>query len=124
MIPLIVALTFNFSGVDTVVVDSIEVNHLHDGNGNLFFTQIIFWDVTNDGRVVCQGYRVAKQCIISGDSVYIPGKRIYTSEKDIKVPRYGPGKIVRFTAQSESWTDYDPELEARNDWPMWRRSVK
>lgn len=106
MIPLLLALTFNFSGVDTVVVDSIEINHLHDGNGCFFLHQVVFWDVTTDGRRVCQGWKNLQNCRISGNTVYLSGKRI------------------RFTSQSESWTDFDPELEARNDWPMYRRSVK
>jgi hypothetical protein len=98
--------SFQFSGVDTVKVDAIEVNHLHDGRGGFFFTQVIFWDVLKNGERVCQGWRNIDKCVISGDTVFLDGRK------------------VRFSSRDKSWTDDDPEVAARRFWPVWRRSVK
>jgi hypothetical protein len=68
LLVLLISATFEFSGVDTVVVDAIEINHLHDGNGCFFLHQVIFWDITSDGRRVCQGWKDIKHCTILRDA--------------------------------------------------------
>lgn len=96
-----------YNDYNTVVVDVVEVNAVIDTNtGDVRLRQVIFWDISTSNRRICQGWKLDSKCQIAGNTCYT---------KDTK---------VRFKTLEISLTDYDPELEARGEWPTQWRSVK
>lgn len=105
---LLVLGTVPFYGPVETTVDSIEVNHFFDENGKPIFSQIILWE-HSEQWVTLIAWRLLK-C-----SRMVPVRR-----GEFYEVLWHDGVIlrrVRSRAWFETWTQYDPELLARNKMP-------
>lgn len=101
--------------VKRYTTDSIELNHFYNNEGKLNFSQVIFWEWSEDDQethvrhwVLLKGNRRpvidhARRCVS------------FTWEEDSHY------KTVRANAFHESWTLWDPELDDRSVWGSVKR---
>lgn len=97
-------------------VDLIEVNHFHDDQARLVFDQIIFyeWDA-REGRHEVQAWRLLKS------NNQRPQRDYTTGDYRAKWMDGETLREVRALAIRETWTNTDPELEARQTLAKERR---
>ena len=92
-------------------VDVIEINHVV-AEGVLVFTQVIYWRWEADNRLHAAAWRrvEAKHRVNRVNGIYTD---TWTHE----------GKLykVRSRGFRERWSDFDPELLDRKEWPECRR---
>lgn len=98
-------------------VDLVEVNHFYDENGKRVFDQLIFYD----WRPVQGDYAVRAWRLMKSEQQY-PVKdwrrnewSVTWTECDFQL------RQVRARCFRETWTQYDPELAARDGLPKERR---
>jgi hypothetical protein len=92
-----------FSPQPTNRVDVIELNHFYDcQTGQEVFKQWLFWDL-KDGEWELIDWRLCKGETLQGDLLLVDGK------------------LVRGESFRETWTDFDPELAARETTPKEKR---
>ena len=97
--------------VQTETVDVIELNHVVD-DGEVRFTQMIYWRWESDGRLHAAAWRrVAENHYVC---------QVGTHCRD-EWQRDGVTHVVRGETYRERWSQYDPELEDRKEWPQSRR---
>lgn len=106
--------------VDTLFVedrvDVIEINHFHDDDAKLIFSQIVFYEWRSDlAAFVVRDWRLLKgQC-----PRRLPGGGGY-------VVTWADGEVwrkVRSRMLVENWTQYDPELLNRELLPKEKRRI-
>jgi hypothetical protein len=106
---------------ETVVresVDLIEANRLYDDNGRLVFEQQIFWDWKGDHFEV-RDWRLVKQ-----ESQH-PVRDFATGGWCVLWQDGETMRRVDCKATRETWTQYDPELVAREKFPKeFRRELR
>ena len=94
--------------------DVIEINSLYDGEGGLVFQQIIFWDW--GGRT---GRRVVAWRLWK-DPTKTPTRK-HTGEWEVV---WQDGKVLRRVTACcfrRTWTQFDPELADRKNFPRDKR---
>lgn len=100
-------------------VDLIEVNHYHDDEAKLVFTQIIFFDWCDYTlRFQVRDWRLLKQKAQYPQLDYATGEYVaeWHDEKTRGVLREVRAKMLR-----ETWTWWDPELDERANLPPEQR---
>ena len=92
-------------------VDVIEINHVV-AEGVLVFTQVIYWRWENDNRLHAAAWRrvEAEHRVNRVSGIYSDTWR-----------RDGINYRVRSRGFRERWSDLDPELLDRKEWPECRR---
>ena len=96
-------------------VDIVEINHVHDANGRLVLTQLIFWD-WEDGQFQVVGWKM-KGSIRPPERASGGFKTIWADKHRLRV--------VSSHSTRETWTQYDPEVAARKTLPKRaRRGLK
>lgn len=86
-------------------VDVIELNHFCDcQTGKEVFRQWIFWEM-RQGELELVDWRLCKGEAFSGGSLLVDGK------------------LVKGESFRETWTDFDPELAAREKTPKEKRKL-
>ncbi len=94
-------------------VDLVEVNHVHNEQGNPTITQLIFWQ---HGHV--RAWRLLKHCN------HRPEHDAHRGEWVTIFQDGGLLREVRSTAFRESWTQYDVERIERDRLPQeWRAGL-
>lgn len=102
--------------------DAVEINHYYDGQGNLLYDQIIFYDWSDRyGRFVIQDGRrfrvkpdIAKNWKRNDYAVtWTVGDGQDTGTRSVKV------KFLR----DETWTQHDPMVEDQQDRPASERRL-
>lgn len=91
--------------------DVIEVNRYHDADGNLVFTQVIFWEWSGeDFRVFA--WRMVKS---PRQLPVVEHRQGYTANPGYKMTWIDNGHLrsVRSPSVRYTWTQYDPELRDR-----------
>lgn len=100
-----------------IVVDTIELNRVYDGEGRLVLTQFVAWSICRDGMRHVDGWRLVRD------------------EYDQPVLRHGrwvidvlgtSGKPVEVAASGfrDTYTQHDPEREDLAIWPQEKRRLK
>lgn len=92
-------------------VDVIEINHAYSGE-SLTFTQVIYWRWEKDNRLHAVAWRR-----VEAEYRVNRVQGIYRDEWTRDGVRYK----VRSKGFRERWSDYDPELLDRKEWPVSRR---
>lgn len=105
-------------------VDCVEVNHFYGEQGRLIFDQAIFYDWSPaDERYQVRDWRLVK------NPAQIPTRDWARGvDPQDRVPRYTAtwldGEVLRRVeadSYRETWTQYDPELLEREQFPKERR---
>lgn len=125
MIPVILALAVLSSASEQQIVivgqcDLVELNHYYDGQGEKIFDQLIFWDWSDRW-----GFHVRDWRFIH------PGVIVDRHRRGVAVlfrdTKHGNLYDVRATSYRETWTQHDPEVADKKNWPdsarkrmMWR----
>ena len=90
--------------------DLLELNHHYDDDGEHVFTQLIFWQWShNRFEVVAWQFKKDAQ-------IYRVGRRWRCVWQNNGVTR-----VVTAAAYSETWTQHDPEVDARAVLPVCER---
>lgn len=101
MLPTIVAIVALSLGPEPVVIEDtaavIEHNRMYDDDAKQVFEQFIFWD---EDRLVID-FRVVKR------------RPVWLRDGSLLLADHGVVRRIRTTARSNSWTQFDPELENR-----------
>lgn len=115
ILPLLLTVVISMVPVDSVVrdtVDLIEVNHVYDDRGRLVLQQVIFWDWHADrGRFHVVAWRMLRE------TGQIPRR---DWQQDDYFCLWYDGDVlreVRAPSRSETWTQFDPELDDRQELP-------
>ncbi len=95
-------------------VDRVEVNHYYGADGELTFTQLIFYE-WESGKWIIRDWRLVDQ-----PGMY-PRKDPRSGCYRITWDDKGIMREVRTRSKTETWTDYDPEMIGRRDCPTDRR---
>ena len=92
-------------------VDVLEINHVV-AEGVLVFTQVIYWRWEADNRLHAAAWRrvEAEHRVDRRGGIYTD-----TWTRDGKIYK------VRSRGFRERWSDFDPELMDRKEWPECRR---
>ena len=92
-------------------VDVLEINHVV-ADGVLVFTQVIYWRWEADNRLHASAWRrvEAEHRVNRRGGIYTD-----TWTRDGKIYK------VRSRGFRERWSDFDPELMDRKEWPECRR---
>lgn len=100
-------------------VDLVEVNHFHDGQAKLLFSQLLFWQWhERDGKFHIVDWRLVK-------SEAMEPRRDYARRR--YVATIPAGQFSDRTCEvwaddyRETWTQVDPELIDRESWPIEKR---
>lgn len=88
--------------VDTC--DQLEINHHYDQEGRFIFTQHIFRRLNREGKYEIVDWRLEK-----GTPYIASGTMLWHDGPEMRKVRYG--------VLIETWTQYDPELIARQILP-------
>jgi len=100
----------------TEAVDFAEVNHFYDDVGRHVFDQVIFSDWNAElGCEEVRAWRLVKNPHLVPRRDWAGGGYRATFWDGERL------RDIRLRAVRESWTQYDPELEARNQLPKERR---
>lgn len=87
-------------------VDMVEINHFYDKNGILIFDQLIWYDWQNyDSRFVIRDF----YCKPKNNDMPVKLHGLWVVYVFKTHNRY----VIRAKHLRETWTQYDPELEAR-----------
>lgn len=100
--------------IPTDTVDAIEINHFYCGEGNLVFTQAIFWEFSDsEPRLRVVAWRLWKD----------PSKTPTRRGKEWELVWADGETLRRVEARlfRESWTMHDPEMSNRSEWPTHKR---
>jgi hypothetical protein len=97
-------------------LDLIEINHFYDEQGRLVFDQVIFYDWSPvESRYNVRAWRLLKS------PAQMP-RRNWNRDDFVAVWHDGDVlRKVRAKAVRETWTQYDPELVAREHLPKEKR---
>ena len=97
-------------------VDLIEINHVSESTDRPGFTQVIFYDWdAQEGRFQVRTWRMHKQIQQNPYRDWSNGR--YT----LRFYDKGVLRAVHSQAVRHTWTNYDPELAARQDLPVHQR---
>lgn len=96
--------------------DAIEINHCYDDEGRLLHTQVIFWDYDEQAP----NQRVAAWRLVKNPACR-PIRNQNTGEWELLWS--DEDGLRRVTARSfrETWTQHDPEMTSRDEFPKSQR---
>lgn len=96
-------------GSEPARCDQLELNRVYNDDGQLWLEQVIFWRWEPAVGWACEGWRRLDHGRLR------------------KVPRgwrwEEPGLCVEAPLMRQTWTQFDREAEARDEWPVGRRKL-
>lgn len=105
----------------TVVFDVVEWNHCYDDYGKKIFDQLIFWTFEKRHGWICEGYIVETNWKCHHLRLLPGGSFRRTLFLDLPGERGAAPYTIQGRSYRETWTQYDPEVEARQVVPIEQR---
>lgn len=96
-------------------VDVIEVSHVYSAQGDHVFSQLLFWELASDGEYDLRTWLLLKQ------GGHRPEYDFARGDYVARFSSWEQFHEVRAPVFRETWTQYDPELIARDRMPKENR---